>query len=273
MPYVNLHGIEIINPIRSTQIAEYASAYCDSRGVTAGVAKRILKHALFFAAMMTHVGDCDGMVAGAINTTASVITAANLVGMKEGFTAPSSFFIMSIPNCPYGQDGAFIYADAGANAAPSATTLAEIALASADRARTLLGWQPRVAMLSFSTKGSAAHALTNKVVEATKIAQARAPYLLIDGELQADTALVPEIADKKIKSESDVAGKANILIFPDLNAGNIAYKLTQYLAHAEAYGPILQGFAKPVSDLSRGASVEDIVGVIAITIVEAQNNP
>jgi phosphate acetyltransferase len=155
---------------------------------------------------------------------------------------------------------------------PSAAALAEIALALAESARTLLGWQPRVAMLSFSTKGSAAHALTDKVVEATKIVQARAPDLLIDGELQADTALVPDIADQKIKGESDVAGKANILIFPDLNAGNIAYKLTQYLAHAEAYGPILQGFAEPVSDLSRGASVKDIVGVTAITIVEAQNN-
>jgi len=253
---VNLNGIEIINPVRSTKMIEYASAYCDSRDVTEGVAKLILRHVLFFGAMMVNVGDCDGMVAGSIKTTASVVTAANLVGMKEGFTAPSSFFIMGIPGCPYGEDGVFIYADAGTNEEPTATALAEIALASADSARTLLGWEPRVAMLSFSTKGSATHALTDKVVEATKIAKARAPHLLIDGELQADTALVPEIADKKMKGESDVAGKANILIFPDLNAGNIAYKLTQHLAHAEAYGPILQGFAKPVSDLSRGASVE-----------------
>ena len=267
---VNLDGIEIINPVRSPKMAEYASAYCESRDVNAGVAKRILRRVLYFGAMMVNVGDCDGMVAGSINTTASVVTAGNLVGMKEGFTAPSSFFIMSIPNCPYGEDGVLIYADAGVNEEPTAAELAEIALASADSARTLLGWEPRVAMLSFSTKGSAAHALVNKVIEATKIAQERAPDLLIDGELQADTALVPEIAQKKVKGESDVAGKANILIFPDLNAGNIAYKLTQYLANAEAYGPILQGFAKPVCDLSRGASVEDIVGVTAITVVEAQ---
>jgi len=267
---VNLDGIEIINPIRSLKMDEYASAYCESRDVKEGVAKRILRRVLYFGAMMVNVGDCDGMVAGSINTTASVVTAGNLVGMKEGITAPSSFFIMVIPNCPYGEDGVLIYADAGVNEEPTAAELAEIALASADSARTLLGWEPRVAMLSFSTKGSAAHALVNKVIEATKIAKERAPDLSIDGELQADTALVPEIAQKKVKGESDVAGKANILIFPDLNAGNIAYKLTQYLANAEAYGPILQGFAKPVCDLSRGASVEDIVGVTAITVVEAQ---
>ncbi|MFQ6044142.1 MAG: phosphate acetyltransferase [Candidatus Poribacteria bacterium] len=267
---VNLDGIEIVNPARSPKMAEYASAYCDSRGVAEGVAKRILRRTLYFGAMMVNVGDCDGMVAGSKNTTATVVTAGNLVGMKEGFTAPSSFFIMVIPNCPYGENGALIYADAGVNEEPTATQLAEIALASADSARTLLGWQPRVAMLSFSTKGSAAHPLVDKVIEAMKIAKERAPDLLIDGELQADTALVPEIAQKKIKGESDVAGKANILIFPDLNAGNIAYKLTQYLAGAEAYGPILQGFAKPISDLSRGASVEDIVGVTAITVVKAQ---
>jgi len=267
---VNLDGIEIINPIRSLKMDEYASAYCESRDVKEGVAKRILRRVLYFGAMMVNVGDCDGMVAGSINTTASVVTAGNLVGMKEGITAPSSFFIMVIPNCPYGEDGVLIYADAGVNEEPTAAELAEIALASADSARTLLGWEPRVAMLSFSTKGSAAHALVSKVIESTKIAQERAPDLSIDGELQADTALVPEIAQKKVKGESDVAGKANILIFPDLNAGNIAYKLTQYLANAEAYGPILQGFAKPVCDLSRGASVEDIVGVTAITVVEAQ---
>jgi len=267
---VNLNGIEIINPARSAKMAEYASAYCKSRDVTEGVAKRILRRELYFGAMMVNVGDCDGMVAGSINTTASVVTAGNLVGMKEGFTAPSSFFIMVIPNCQYGENGVLIYADAGVNEEPTAAQLAEIALASADSARTLLGWEPRVAMLSFSTKGSAAHALVDKVIEATKIAKEKSPDLLIDGELQADTALVPEIARRKIKGESAVAGKANILIFPDLNAGNIAYKLTQYLAHAEAYGPLLQGFAKPVNDLSRGASVEDIVGVTAITVVEAQ---
>jgi len=267
---VNLDGIEIINPTRSPKMSEYTSAYCESRDVTEGVAKRILRRELYFGAMMVNVGDCDGMVAGSINTTATVVTAGNLVGMKEGFTAPSSFFIMVVPDCPYGEDGVLIYADAGVNEEPTTEELAEIALASADSARTLLGWEPRVAMLSFSTKGSAAHPLLKKVIEATAIAQERAPDLLIDGELQSDTALVPEIAQRKIKGESAVAGKANILIFPDLNAGNIAYKLTQYLAGAEAYGPLLQGFAKPVNDLSRGASVEDIVGVTAITVVEAQ---
>ena len=268
---VDIAGLELINPARAPQMQEYVAAYCQTRDVKEGVARRILRHSLYFGAMMVNAGDCDGMVAGSINTTASVVTAGNLVGLKESVTTPSSFFIMVIPDCPYGEDGVFIYADGGVNENPTAEQLADIALTSADSARTLLGWEPRVAMLSFSTKGSAAHALIDKVIEATNIAKEKSPTLKIDGELQADAAMDPAIAARKIKGESDVAGKANILIFPDLNAGNIAYKLTQYLANAEAYGPLLQGFAKPINDLSRGASIEDIVGVAAITVVEAHN--
>ena len=268
---VDITGLELINPARAPQMQEYLAAYCQTRDVKEGVARRILRHSLYFGAMMVNAGNCDGMVAGSINTTASVVTAGNLVGLKEGVTTPSSFFIMVIPDCPYGEDGLFIYADAGVNENPTAEQLADIALTSADSAHTLLGWEPRVAMLSFSTKGSAAHALIDKVIEATNIAKEKSPTLKIDGELQADAAVDPAIAARKIKGESEVAGKANILIFPDLNAGNIAYKLTQYLANAEAYGPLLQGFAKPINDLSRGASVDDIVGVAAITVVEAHN--
>ena len=219
---VDIAGLELINPARAPQMQEYLAAYCQTRDVKEGVARRILRHSLYFGAMMVNAGDCDGMVAGSINTTASVVTAGNLVGLKEGVTTPSSFFIMVIPDCPYGEEGLLIYADAGVNENPTAEQLADIALTSADSARTLLGWEPRVAMLSFSTKGSAAHALIDKVIEATNIVKEKSPTLKIDGELQADAAMDPAIAARKIKGESDVAGTANILIFPDLNAGNIA---------------------------------------------------
>ena len=221
---------------------------------------------------MVGAGDVSGMVAGCTSLTATVVKASQLmVGLGEGIFPPSSFFVMSVPDSPYGEGGDFIYADAGVNPDPTPEELAEIAVLSAQSARDMLGWEPKVAMLSFSTKGSAGHKLVDKVIEATKLAREMAPDLAIDGEFQLDSAIVPSVAERKVKEESAVAGKANILIFPDLNAGNIGYKMTQYLAKAEAYGPILQGFAKPVNDLSRGASVEDIVGVMAFTSVQAQS--
>jgi len=270
---LNLDGIEIIEPETSPNLEKYAHIYMESRGekrVTAGMAGKLLKRQLYFSAMMVTAGDVNGMVAGCTSLTASVVKASQLmIGLKEGISAPSSFFIMSVPDCPYGENGNFIYADAGVNPDPTSQELAEIAILSAQSARDL-GWQPRVAMLSFSTKGSAGHKRVDKVIEATKIAKEMAPDLSIDGEFQLDSAIVPQVAERKVKEQSDVAGKANILIFPDLDAGNISYKLTQYLAKAEAYGPLLQGFNKPVNDLSRGASVDDIVGVMAFTSVQAQ---
>ena len=270
----SLEGVEIVNPRRFPDMKGYISEYLRVRpDASEAVARRLMRRSLYFAAMMVRVGDCDGMIGGVASITAAVIRAAHLViGLREGFTIPSSFFIMYVDGCPYGEDGAFIYADAGVNVDPSPQELAEIAVASAQSARELLGWEPKVAMLSFSTRGSAAHPLADKVIEALKIAREKAPDLLIDGEFQADTAIVPEVAARKVKGESPVAGRANVLIFPDLNAGNIAYKLTQYLAGAEAYGPLFQGFSKPVNDLSRGASVQDIVGVIAVTVVQGQKS-
>ena len=272
---VALDGVEIIDPDSAPRMTSYTSLYIESRKgkhITQRMAERLIKRPMFLGAVMVRAGDAAGMVAGCASATATVVEAGELmVGLKEGVSAPSSFFVMSVPDCPYGEDGSFIFADAGVNPDPSPRELAEIAVLSSESARDLLEWEPRVAMLSFSTRGSASHRFVDKVVEATKIAKEIAPGLAIDGEFQLDAAIVPAVAEAKVKDTRDVAGKANILIFPDLNAGNIAYKLTQYLAKAEAYGPLLQGFAMPVSDLSRGASVQDIVGVVAFTTVEAQS--
>jgi len=273
---IDLGDIKIVDPETSPDMDKYVSMYIGSREgkrVTEGMAQKLLKKPLYFGATMVSSGDADGMVAGCMSLTATVVKASELmIGLKEGISAPSSFFVMSVPDCPYGEGGNFIYADAGVNPDPSPQELAEIAILSAESAKELLGWEPRVAMLSFSTKGSAGHKLLDKVIEALKIARNLSPDLPIDGEFQLDAAIVPEVAERKIKEPSNVAGKANVLIFPDLNAGNISYKLTQYLAKAEAYGPLLQGFAKPVNDLSRGARVEDIVGVMAFTNLQAQKS-
>jgi phosphate acetyltransferase len=270
---IDLDGIEIVGPDSSPEMEKYISLYIESREgkrVTQKMAERLIRRPLYFGAIMVRAGDVSGMVAGCISLTATVVKASELmVGLKKGVSAPSSFFVMSVPDCPYGEDGNFIYADAGVNPDPSPGELAEIAVLSAGSARDLLGWEPRVAMLSFSTKGSAGHKLADKVIEATDLAREMAPDLSIDGELQLDAAIVPSVAERKVKDRGGVAGKANVLIFPDLNAGNIAYKMTQYLAKAEAYGPLLQGFAVPINDLSRGASVEDIVGVVAFTTLQA----
>lgn len=271
---VGLKGVIILNPEESPDLERYASLYCEIRkekNVNERIAKRILRKSLYFGAMMVRAGDADGMVAGAVNLTASVIRAGSLIiGLQSGISTPSSFFVMSVPNFEGGEKGVCLFADAAVNPDPNPFQLADIAISSARSAKLLLGWEPRVAMLSFSTKGSAYHPLTKKVIEATEIARKKAPDLLIDGEFQADAALIPTVAKRKVKGESPVAGRANVLIFPDLNAANIAYKLVQYMGKAEAFGPILQGFSRPISDLSRGASAEDIAGAIAIVCVEAQ---
>lgn len=268
---VDVAGIQIVEPASSDQLDAYAAAYAAARGnVSDSVAKRILRRPMLFGAMMVAQGHADAMVAGAANPTARVIEAAGLtIGYAEGIAAASSIFIMVVPECLGEKDKIFIFADPALNIDPTAQELAEIAVASGRTAQTLLGLEPRIAMLSFSTKGSASHEHVDKVVEATRLAQEKAPDLLIDGELQADTAVCARVAAKKAP-DSVVAGKANVLVFPDLDAANIAYKLTQYLGNATALGPLLQGFAKPVADLSRGATVDDIVGTTAIMAVQAQ---
>lgn len=267
---VNLDGITVINPKESDKLAEYTQKYIGDRDdIKEGIAKRMVSKPLFFAGMMVKCGDADTMIAGAASATASVIQAGVLaVGMAEGINTPSSFFLMVIPEYLGETDKPYIFADCAVNINPNAEELADIALASANSAKGLLTDEPKVAMLSFSTKGSASHADVDKVAEALEIAKAKNPTLAIDGEFQADSAIVPAVAAKKVKGESAVAGYANVLIFPDLDCGNVAYKLTQRLAKADAIGPFLQGFATPISDLSRGASVEDIVNTTAITLAQ-----
>ncbi len=273
---LDISKAKIVDPANFERFDEYVNTLYELRkakGMTPEEARKILsENPLYFGIMMVKMGEADGMVAGAINSTANTLRPAlQILKTAPGAKLVSAFFVMVVPDCEYGENGVFIYGDSGLVENPNAEELSEIAIASSKSFKSLVQAEPVVAMLSYSTYGSAKSVLTEKVVEATKLAKEKAPELQLDGELQADAAIVPSVGASKAPG-SNVAGKANVLIFPDLNCGNISYKLTQRLAKAEAYGPIIQGIAKPVNDLSRGCSAEDIVGVVAITCVQAQNS-
>lgn len=271
----DISGAMIVDPAVNKKTEAYIAKLVELRakkGMTEEQAKELmLNNYLYYGVMMVKMGDADGMVSGACHSTADTLRPClQILKTKPGTKLVSAFFIMDVPDCDMGADGTFIFGDAGLEQNPDPDKLANIAISSAESFQALTGKEPIVAMLSHSTKGSAKHADVDKVVEATRIAKEMAPDLKLDGELQLDAAIVPEVGESKAPG-SPVAGHANVLVFPDLDAGNIGYKLVQRLGKAEAYGPLTQGIAAPVNDLSRGCSASDIEGVVAITAVQAQS--
>lgn len=273
-PDIDFQGIRFEEPMSSDKYNDFVDSFYEMRkakGMTPEQAAETMKNPLYFGVMLVKKNFADGMVAGAINSTSNTLRPAlQILKTAPDTKLVSAFFVMIVPNESFGYKGAFIYADSGLVENPDAEQLSEIAIESAKSFKLLVQAEPKVAMLSYSTYGSAKSELTEKVIQATRLAKEKAPQLVLDGELQGDAALVKSVSRSKAPGNV-IDGEANVLVFPDLNSGNIAYKLTQRLANAEAYGPITQGLAKPVNDLSRGCSAEDIVGVAAITAVQAQN--
>ena len=270
---LNIEKAIIVDPKKSEKYEEYVNLFYELRkakGMTIEKARELILDSVYYGMMMVKSGDADGLVSGAIHSTSDTLRPAlQILKTAPNTKLVSAFFVMVVPNCEFGNNGVFVFGDCGLNENPDSEALSEIAISSAKSYKQLIGEEAKVAMLSYSTYGSAKSESTEKVIEATRLVKEKAPEIAVDGELQLDAAIVPEVGKSKAP-DSKIAGKANTLIFPDLNAGNIGYKLTQRLAKAEAYGPLCQGIAKPVNDLSRGCSSQDIVGVVAITAVQAQ---
>ena len=268
-----IEGAKIIDPAKSENYEKYVNLLYELRknkGMTIEQAKELVLNPVYYGMLMVKDNEVDGLVSGAIHSTSDTLRPAlQILKTAPDTKLVSAFFVMVVPNCEYGENGVFIFGDSGLNENPNADQLSEIAISSSKSFKQLVGKEPKVAMLSYSTHGSAHSELTEKVIEATNLVKEKQKDLLVDGELQLDAAIIPEIAKSKAPN-SKIQGNANVLIFPDLNAGNIGYKLVQRLAKAEAYGPLCQGIARPVNDLSRGCNSDDIAGVIAITAVQAQ---
>ena len=272
---IDIGETKIIDPAVSIETARYSKELYElrkSKGMTEEQAEKLVLEPVYFGMMMVKLNEADGLVSGAAHSTSDTLRPAlQILKTAPGTKLVSTFSVMVVPNCEYGENGVFVFADCGLNQNPNSEELSEIAISTANSFKQILGKEPKVAMLSYSTKGSAKAEEVDKVRIATELAKEKAPDLAIDGEMQFDAAIIPEIAKSKAPG-SNVAGQANTLVFPELEAGNIGYKLVERLAKAEAYGPICQGMAKPVNDLSRGCKAEDIVGVVAITCVQAQQN-